>query len=176
MLWEKNTYKSYLKKWYFHIVSTTIETHVLRFRLLFRWYKSYNVYIVLNSLWFIIIWKRWFMYKIQNGYNLINESCAQRLIYNSIATSKICPLWVGLYVNLYQLPVQLLQFIVGLETMSGVKWSLLVIMYQPSLASGSWRHFASEIISRPFNIFMLSSMQFRNLFAYETTRQFIHFL
>lgn len=48
---------------------------------------------------------------------------------------KISALCVGLYVNLYQLPVQLLQFIVGLETMSGVKWSLLVIMYQPLLAS-----------------------------------------
>lgn len=48
---------------------------------------------------------------------------------------KISALCGWLYVNLYQLPVQLLQFIVGLETMSGVKWSLLVIMYQPSLAS-----------------------------------------
>lgn len=77
--------------------------------------------------------KRWFICKMQNGIQFNKR--VMRLSRNSVVTSKNCALWVRLYVNLYQLPVQLLQFIVGLETMSGVKWSLLVIMYQPSLAS-----------------------------------------
>jgi len=66
--------------------------------------------------------------KYRTEYNLIKELRTRGPSRDGVAARKMRALWIGLYVNLYQLPVQLLQFIVGLETMSGVKWSLLVIM------------------------------------------------
>jgi len=72
--------------------------------------------------------RRRFIHKIQNGIQFNKGVTRARTNRDGVAARKMRALWVGLYVNLYQLPVQLLQFIVGLETMSGVKWSLLVIM------------------------------------------------